>query len=56
MEETWAQQADNVLQLMEKVSPKTDDEKEFQRAVWSLCQRLKDVELQTGQFVPPPLM
>ena len=52
MQETWAQPADKVLSLMEKVSAKTEEEKEFQRAVWSLCQQLKGSGQQTRQFAP----
>ena len=52
MEETWAQRADKVLSLMEKVPAKTNEEKEFQRAVWTLCQQLRGSGQQIGQFVP----
>jgi hypothetical protein len=59
MEETWTQRADNVLALMEKVPSGAEGspEKNFQRAVWSLCQKLKDGEAKAdgGSLVVPPL-
>ena len=59
MEETWTQRADNVLALMKKVPSGAEGspEKNFQRAVWSLCQKLKDGEAKAdgGNFVPPHL-
>jgi hypothetical protein len=59
MEETWTQRADNVLALMKKVPSGAEGspEKNFQRAVWSLCQKLKDGEAKAdgGGLVAPPL-
>jgi hypothetical protein len=41
---------------MKKVPCKSAEEKEFQQAVWSLCQQVKDLDTpQMGQFVPDPL-
>jgi hypothetical protein len=49
----WTQRADNVLALMEKVPSGAEGspEKNFQRAVWSLCQKLKDSEADGGQLI-----
>jgi hypothetical protein len=59
MEETWTQRANNVLALMEKVPSGAEGspEKNFHRAVWSLCQKLKDGEAKVdgGGLVAPPL-
>jgi len=59
MEENWTQRANNVLALMEKVPSGAEGspEKNFQRAVWSLCQKLKDGEAKAdgGGLVAPPL-
>ena len=52
MEETWAQRADKVLKLMQKIPVNSEEEQEFQGAVWSLCQELIDLD-QSGQFVRP---
>ena len=55
MEETWTQRADKVLALMAKVPSGAEGspEKDFQRAVWSLCQKLKDGEAKAAleQFI-----
>jgi hypothetical protein len=60
MEETWTQRADKVLALMEKVPSGAEGspEKDFQRAVWSLCQKLKDAEAGAdgGKFIAPSIM
>jgi hypothetical protein len=60
MEETWTQRADKVLALMEKVPSGAEGspEKDFQRAVWSLCQKLKDAEAGAdgGEFIAPSIM
>jgi hypothetical protein len=58
MEETWTQRADKVLALMEKVPSGAEGspEKDFQRAVWSLCQKLKDSETDGGRFIAPSIM
>jgi hypothetical protein len=58
MEETWTQRANNVLALMEKVPSGAEGspEKNFQRAVWSLCQQLKDSETGGGQLIAPSIM
>jgi hypothetical protein len=59
MEETWTQRANNVLVLMDKVPSGAEGspEKNFQRAVWSLCQKLKDGEAKAdgGNLIVPPL-
>jgi hypothetical protein len=53
MKETWTQRADKVLALMGKVPSGAEGspEKDFQRAVWSLCQKLKDSEADGGQLI-----
>lgn len=58
MEETWTQRADKVLALMEQVPVRTEEDKVFHVAVWSLCQKLKDSEAQAdgGSFVTPSIM
>jgi hypothetical protein len=58
MEETWTQRANNVLALMEKVPSGAEGspEKNFQRAVWSLCQQLKDSETGGSQLIAPSIM
>jgi len=57
MDETWTQRAEKVLGLMEKLpdSKPGSPEKQFQQAVWSLCQQVKELDKGDGQFVPPPL-
>jgi hypothetical protein len=58
MEETWTQRADNVLSLMEKIPAFTEAQKEFHRAVLSLCQKIKDSEAQAdgGSLLPQSIM
>jgi hypothetical protein len=58
MKDTWTQRANKVLKLMEATpKPQTQPEIDSQRAVWVLCQQLKDSDEGSGdsQFVPPPL-
>jgi hypothetical protein len=53
--QTWTQQADEVLQLMEQASaPQNDSERKLRVAVLNLCRRLKD-EDRDNRFVPEPL-
>jgi hypothetical protein len=56
----WTERANKVLRLMEKlpVTKEGSPEKEFQRAVWSLCQQIKDGEPgnDDGQFIAPSIM
>jgi hypothetical protein len=58
MQETWTQRADKLIGLMEKVPARSEPEKEFQRAVWSLCQKLKEAEAGAdgGEFIAPSIM
>ena len=59
MAETWTQRADEVLDLMDKLpAPKDAPETDFHRAVFSLCQQLKDTDqsVDSGQMVPPPFI
>jgi hypothetical protein len=58
MEQTWTQRADKVLRLYGDLPVVTQDgaEKEFRRAVWELCQQLKDADDKGGQFIPPSIM
>jgi len=54
--ETWTDRVNRVLALLEKLpsAKEGSDEKEFQRAVWSLCQQLKETDAgrEGGQMVP----
>jgi hypothetical protein len=57
MAETWTERADKVLKLMETVTTgqtfkEGSAQKEFYQAVWSLCQKVKDLDSGDGQFVP----
>jgi hypothetical protein len=56
----WTERVDNVLGLMEKlpVAKEGTPEKEFQEAVRSLCQRIKDTDPgnDDGQFIAPSIM
>jgi hypothetical protein len=56
--DTWTQRADKVIALMAKVPSGAEGspEKDFQRAVWSLCQQLKDGELDGGRFIAPSII
>jgi hypothetical protein len=60
MEETWTQRADKLIGLLEKVpaGKEGSPEKELQRAVWVLCQKLKDAEAEAdgGEFIAPSIM
>ena len=58
MARTWTQRADKVLALLEKLPAVQEGspEKEFRRAVGTLCQQLKDAEDSGGHFIPESLM
>jgi hypothetical protein len=58
---TLTQQADAVLKHLQGLKPVLEEgpEKEFRRAVWSLCQAAKELQTSSdgGQIVPhQPLM
>jgi hypothetical protein len=57
MHPTWTEEADNILGLMQqvtsgKVFPEGSPEKEFYRAVWTLCQQVKGLDDDSGGFTP----
>jgi hypothetical protein len=59
MKSELAKSVENVQFLLEKLPMVSEgDEKEFRRAVWSLCQQVRQSQtnLEGGQFVPLPLM
>ena len=57
MEGTWTNRADRIEELLKKLPTAAEGspEKEFQRAVWNLCQELKEEErrMDGGQLIPP---
>lgn len=57
MQPTWTERADKMIALLEALPVVTEDgpEKEFRRAVWSLCQQIKEADAGGGQIEVPPL-
>jgi hypothetical protein len=45
VDQIWNQRANEVLQLMAKVPPKTDDERDFNELCGSLCQKVKALDM-----------
>jgi hypothetical protein len=57
---TWTQRADKLLAFLKNLpaAGEGSPEKEFYRAVWDLCQELKQADGETdgGQFIAPSIM
>jgi hypothetical protein len=57
MNGTWTERADKILELFKKlpIAVEGSPEKEFYKAVWSLCQELKYEEsrMDGGQMIVP---